>query len=377
MPSTTTLTLAPAPPMRDLPKDQQDRRTAFVGRIFSAGLQLLELGTMHLGMRLGYYAALEKHGPLTAKQLAKHTDTDVRYAREWLEQQAVAGILEVAKPGDADRRTFSIPPAHAEVLLDEQSLFFLGFMPMFGAAVPSVLPKVEKAFRTGGGVSWGEYGALTWQGQAAQNRPFLTHQFAQDYLAKIPGVAKALKKRGARVADIACGGGWAALGLARVHPGLLVDGFDLDKDAVAFAKKQAKLERLHDRVKFYARDAAEPGTGHKYDLVTIVEALHDMSQPVAVLKAARAMLAPGGSVVVVDERVLDEFTAPGPDPERFFYSASVTMCLPNGMADKPSAGTGTVMRPSTLKRYAKEAGFKQAEALPLQHDFFRFYQLSG
>jgi hypothetical protein len=35
------------------------------------------------------------------------------------------------------------------------------------------------------------------------------------------------------------------------------------------------------------------------------------------------------------------------------------------------------MRPSTLERYAREAGFQKVEVLPLQHDFFRFYRLSG
>jgi hypothetical protein len=33
------------------------------------------------------------------------------------------------------------------------------------------------------------------------------------------------------------------------------------------------------------------------------------------------------------------------------------------------------MRPATLRRYAREAGFRDVEILPIQNDFFRFYRL--
>jgi hypothetical protein len=33
------------------------------------------------------------------------------------------------------------------------------------------------------------------------------------------------------------------------------------------------------------------------------------------------------------------------------------------------------MRTETLRRYAAEAGFARVEALPIEHDMFRFYRL--
>jgi len=57
----------------------------------------------------------------------------------------------------------------------------------------------------------------------------------------------------------------------------------------------------------------------RYDLVYIHEALHDMSYPVDVLQACRKLLAEGGSVIVGDERVPDEFNPPGDEVERFYY----------------------------------------------------------
>jgi hypothetical protein len=78
---------------------------------------------------------------------------------------------------------------------------------------------------------------------------------------------------------------------------------------------------------------------------------------------------------VIDERVADRFTAPGDDVERFMYGWSITCCLPAGLADQPSAGTGTVMRTGTLERYARQAGFSGIEVLPIDHETFRYYRL--
>lgn len=82
-----------------------------------------------------------------------------------------------------------------------------------------------------------------------------------------------------------------------------------------------------------------------------------------------------GSVIVMDERVGDRFTASGNEVEWMMYGWSVLHYLPVGMADKPSTGTGTVMRTNTLKNYAEQAGFCDLEVLPIDNFFFRFYRL--
>jgi 2-polyprenyl-3-methyl-5-hydroxy-6-metoxy-1,4-benzoquinol methylase len=129
-------------------------------------------------------------------------------------------------------------------------------------------------------------------------------------------------------------------------------------------------------VTFHARDAAELDADGRYALVTIVESLHDMSYPVDVLRACGALLEDGGSVVVGDERVADAFTAPGDELERFYYGFSMMHCLPVGMLGEGAAGTGTVMRADTARRYADEAGFGAFEVLPIENDFYRFYRMT-
>ena len=113
------------------------------------------------------------------------------------------------------------------------------------------------------------------------------------------------------------------------------------------------------------------------DVVFFFEALHDMAHPVAALHSARAALRPGGRVVVLDENVLDTFTPNAPEPERLLYASSVLHCLPVGLAEADSAGTGAMMRPDLLHRYASEAGFTDIQEVPAAPDAFRCWVLTA
>jgi hypothetical protein len=128
-------------------------------------------------------------------------------------------------------------------------------------------------------------------------------------------------------------------------------------------------------VRFSVIDAADLGGAGGYDLVTIIEALHDMSRPVDALRAARQMIADNGTVLVVDGLVAEEFTVPASPRERTEYGWSVVSCLPGAMGDPLTAATGAVLRPSVLRQYAHQAGFAEVEILPIHTDYWRFYRL--
>jgi ubiquinone/menaquinone biosynthesis C-methylase UbiE len=181
---------------------------------------------------------------------------------------------------------------------------------------------------------------------------------------------------GQPVADLACGAGWSSIALAQAYPLVSVDGFDLDADVVAAARRNAEQAGLSGRVTFAVADASGPGMSGRYDLVTVFEGLHDMSRPADVLRAARGMLTKPGWVVIADELVEDEFTAPASALERYHYGWSVVSCLPAVMGDPGTAATGAVMRPATLRRYATEAGFRGLDVLPIETANWRFYLLT-
>ena len=94
----------------------------FVERLITAALGAQEVQAVYLGDRLGWYRALAELGPCTSTELAAATGTAERYAREWLEQQAVVGYLAVDDiDAEASERRYVLLAAQAEVLTDEDS----------------------------------------------------------------------------------------------------------------------------------------------------------------------------------------------------------------------------------------------------------------
>ena len=344
---------------------------ALVERLFGATLGALELFSVYLGVELGLYRTLERHGALTPDELADRAGIAPRYAHEWLEQQAVAGFLEVV---DAPSRRCALAGEHARVLCHEDDPAHIAPFAHMLAGIGGVLPRVAEAYRTGGGVPYEAYGVEFRHGQGHINRPAFTNELPGEWLEAMPDVVVRLRESGARVADVGCGQGWSSIAVARAFPLAHVDGFDADPASIADSRRHAGEAGVDDRVRFIEADAATL-SGGPYDLVMILETLHDLPRPVDALRAARAATAPGGAVLVVDERVAEYFTAPGDEVERTMYGWSVTHCLPTQMVDQPSAALGTVIRSDTVRECAFEAGYAGVDVLGVENDFFRLYRL--
>jgi 2-polyprenyl-3-methyl-5-hydroxy-6-metoxy-1,4-benzoquinol methylase len=352
---------------------------ALVGRLFEATLGMMDVLSVYIGDRLGLYGALRDGGPATSEELAKRGGIDERYAREWLEQQAATDILEVddvAAP--ADQRRYRLPEAYNEPLLDLDSPYSIAPLGRSIVACAKVLPELLDAFRTGGGVDWSAYGSDMIEAQGDFNRPWLRASLGSEILPAIPAIHERLTAQPpARVADVACGVGWAGISLAKAYPDVRVDGFDLDVSSIELARANAKATGVDDRVTYEVRDAADPAAAGQYDLVMVIEAIHDMSRPVEALSAIRKMLRPGGSALIADERTEDAFSAPASETERMYYGFSILTCLPAAMTERPTAATGTVMRADTLRRYATDAGFGGFERLDEPAlDMLRFYRMT-
>src|SRR5688500_7351372 len=289
--------------------DGDQHRDELVERLFSASLGMAEVLTVYLGDTLGLYRALERSGSMTAADLAKEAGIFERYAREWLEQQAAAGILAVDDvSAESDERRYVLPAGHVEPLLDLDSPYSIAPFCKSFVAVSGAMPALVSAFRSGGLVPWSAYGHDMVEAQGDFNRPWLVGSLGNEYLPSIPDLhARLSSEPGAKVADVACGVGWAAISLAKAYPNITVDGFDLDEPSIEIASRNAQEAGVADRVRFEARDGADPSSEGSYDLAIVVEAIHDLSQPVSVLSGIRAMLKPGGTLIVADERTEDAF----------------------------------------------------------------------
>jgi 2-polyprenyl-3-methyl-5-hydroxy-6-metoxy-1,4-benzoquinol methylase len=363
----------------DVAPAAQTERTpdALVARLFSAGLGMFDVMSVYVGDQLGLYRALRDRGSATPRELARRAGINARYAREWLEQQAATGILEVENPiADPDDRRFVLPNAYVSPLLDKDSPYSITPFGRAIVACAKVLPKLMEAYRSGGGVEWAEYGPDMIEAQGDFNRPWLVNRFGTEILSALPDIDARLRADPpARVADVACGVGWAAIAIAKAYPNVRVDGFDLDPSSIELARKNAADAGVADRVTFEARDIAKAEAGG-YDVAIIIEAVHDMAQPAAVLTSLRQMLKPDGIALIADEKTADAFTAPADDLERSYYGFSVFTCLPATMTEKPTAALGTVMRADTMRRLANEAGFRGFERLDAPAlEMLRFYRL--
>jgi 2-polyprenyl-3-methyl-5-hydroxy-6-metoxy-1,4-benzoquinol methylase len=354
---------------------------AFAQRLFETGLAAFEAVTVSLGRQLGLYEHLTGEDGATPGDLAVAAGIHPRYAREWLEQQASAGLVALhTDSDDPDERRFVLPVAAQECLLNPESLASVGPMFDFLAPVGRILSDLVTAYRTGGGVPYAAYGIHDAQGDF--NRPAFVNLLASEWLPAVPGAAERLAARGARVAEIGSGEGWAAISIARAFPDAEVDGFDNDEASVAAARKNAAMAGVTDRVRFevvdVTQDLPDRVAAGTYDIVLAFEMIHDLARPREALAAMRHLGRPDAVCLVVDEKVAETFEAATENPvERMFYASSVLHCLPVGMAESPSAGTGTVMRPTTLRGYATDAGFTTVDVLPIEHDLFRFYRLAG
>ncbi len=370
------MTITESKSIDERPEADDEAIEAYADKVFGDLLGAMGTFATTIGVRLGWYEAMADAGAVTSVELAMATDTDERYAREWLEHQTVAGYVEVdGVTAPPTERRYSLPPAGVEVLTNRESLSYMAPFPGFLSTLAKQFDVIEDAYRTGAGVAWHEHGDGARCGQAEANRPMFLQLLGQEYLPTIPDVDAALRA-GGRVADVGCGMGWSSIGIASAYPTATVDGYDIDAPSVEQASIYAAEHGVSERVRFQTVNVAEvdePG----YHLVLALECVHDMPDPVSVLTAMRGMVRADGAVIVMDERVGDTFTGEADAIEQLMYGFSLMCCLPDGRSAASSVATGTVMRRPVFEQYAFDAGFTDVEVLPIENDFFRFYRLRG
>jgi 2-polyprenyl-3-methyl-5-hydroxy-6-metoxy-1,4-benzoquinol methylase len=347
---------------------------ALTTRLLQSTIHALELYSIYLGKELGLYAALQSGEWVTPPELARDAGIASRYAREWLEQQAVAGFLEVDVPGaPAEARSYRLPAAHVNVLLTEDHPAHLAPLAQMVAGIGGAIEPVLAAYRSGGGVPYPTFGTAFRKGQAGINRPAFASDLVDRWIPAAVDIHTRLMSSPLRVADVGCGAGWSTIAMARAFPQADVIGFDADEASIADARANAVAQQV--AVRFETRDARAIADHGPFDLIVVLEALHDLARPADVLRSLRQRLALDGCILVADEKVAETFQAPGDDIERLMYGWSIVHCLPVSLAESPSAAIGTVIRADAIRELAAAAGFT-VDVLPVNAGFFRLYRLS-
>jgi len=351
-----------------------------VGRLLASFTGGVELLTIELGRRAGLYQALAEHTALSPAGLASATGISERYAREWLEQQAAAGFVDIAGGSTATDRTYALPAEHVPVLLQPTHPAHFGAAGQLLQAVAAAVPAVADAHLRGGGVAFEVFGDDLRAAIGAINRPGFVHGL-RSWVDALPDVADRLDLDGGVVLDLGSGEGWSSIALAREFPRASVVGVDLDQASVEAARRHAREYGVDDRVTFAVGNAADQAGlraatgGRPVTLVTVFQALHDMGRPADALASVRDLLADHGAVLVGDEAGADQLTAPADEDQRLKYAMSVLHCLPATTAEHPGDPNGTVLRTDTVRAWATAAGFEGLQVLDVEHPFWRFYRL--
>ena len=329
----------------------QAKLDAFLGQIMgdlgAAGSAVL----VAIGDRLGLFRGLAEHGPCGSEALAAATDTAERYVREWLAAQAAAGYVSY----DAAKGEYRLEPEQAAVFVDEGGPAFLAgafesLMALFDAE-----PKVTAAFRSGDGVGWGEHHPCLFRGVERLTRGIYESQLGDVWIPAMEGALSKLDA-GAKVADVGCGAGITSLIMARKFPRSRIFGFDAHEPSVERAREMAAAEGLEDRVSFECA-SAQAFPGRNYDLVMIIDALHDMGDPVGAARRVRESLAQDGAWLLVEpfahDRTEDNFNPLG----RWFYSVSTMLCTPGALSQSGGYALGAQAGEARLREIVREAGF--------------------
>jgi SAM-dependent methyltransferase len=333
-----------------MPFDEEKVR-AFAAKMFVDLGGASSVALALAGDRLGLWKGMAGAGPLTPADLAARTSTAERYVREWLCAMAAAEYVTY----DAASGRFTLPDEHVPVLADESTpATVLGGLQSISVFFKDEAKLVD-AFRSGKGVAWGDHHPDLFQGTERFFRPGYQAHVVAEWIPALDGVDAKLR-RGARVADVACGHGVTTLLMAKAYPGSTFVGFDFHAPSIERARRLAAEEGLADRVSFEVATAKTfPGTG--YDLVSIFDSLHDMGDPVGAAAHVRQALAPDGTWLLVEpfahDRIEDNLNPIG----RIFYAASSFICTPTSLSQEVGLGLGAQAGEARLRDVVTQGGF--------------------
>ena len=322
----------------------------FLGHFINDLGASVHAGMVVIGDRLGLYKALAQES-MTAPELAKQTNTDERYVREWAASQAAGGYLTY----EPTTERFGMTEEQILTLAREDGPAFLPGAFELALGSLAAVPRITEAFRSGAGMGWFEHEESVFHGCEKFFRPGYAANLINSWIPSLDGVNEKLA-RGAKVADVGCGKGASTILMAKAFPQSEFHGFDYHDKSIELARAAAEREGVTDRVTFDVAPAKEfPGSG--YDFVSVFDCLHDMGDPVGAAAHVKKTLAPGGTWMIVEPFANDDTAANHNPIGRIYYSASATVCVPCSLAQEVGMGLGAQAGPARMEKVVRDGGF--------------------
>ena len=330
----------------------EEKLNQFLGTCITDFGATMHAGLVVIGERLGLYKAMARAGKaITPAELAKLTDTNERYVREWLNAQAAGGYVSY----DAENQTYFLSEEQAFVMADETSPAYLPGAFLLAVSAIRAVPQLTEKFRTGEGFGWHEHDPGLFRATEIFFRPGYAANLTGAWIPALDGVEEKLKA-GAKVADIGCGLGASTILMAQAYPNSTFIGFDYHDGSIETARQRAVEGGVGERVSFEVAKAKD-FPGGDYDFVTYFDCLHDMGDPVGASAHVKQSLASDGTWMIVEPFAHDDVKDNLNPIGRAFYSASTLLCTPASLSQEVGLALGAQAGEGRMREVITKGGF--------------------
>jgi 2-polyprenyl-3-methyl-5-hydroxy-6-metoxy-1,4-benzoquinol methylase len=250
-----------------------------------------------LGIQLGLFRALAATPDIGFQSLAAQLGLHAPYVKVWCVTAYSFGLL------DSDGETgFRLAPFIDQILATPSHPRYLGGYVRLGTrfATDDHRQALE-GFRSGATQPFQgrseEFAQVVAQAIAGVNL-----MVARRILPGLPGVADTLNAGGSLL-EVGCGAGNLRIQIAQAFPGAHCAGIDIDPTGIQCARAAVRQAGLADRITLIECDIADSVQRQTFDVVVMVEVLHEIAPDVRprVLAGCANALRTGGWLVIVDE----------------------------------------------------------------------------
>ncbi len=330
----------------------EDKLNALLGKFVGDLGATMHAGSIVIGEKLGLYKAMATpEERVTGAELAKRTNTNERYVREWLNANAASGYVEY----DADSDAYFMTAEQSFVMTNEENAAYLPGAFILATSALRAVPTLVERFKTGDGFGWHEHHEDLFRGTELFFRPGYIANLVSAWIPALDEVEDKLNT-GAKVADVGCGLGASTILMAKAFPNSDFVGFDYHDKSIEAARRKADAAGVGDRVRFEVA-ASKSFPGENYDLVTFFDCLHDMGDPVGAAAHVRKALKDDGTWMIVEpfanDAIADNLNPVG----RVYYSASTMICTPASRSQEVGLGLGAQAGETRLRDVVNQGGF--------------------